>query len=609
MPKSTATFQPNLGLYLGQPGINTPQRAFQDGKSFRIKEGLVSNLNMGFDLYSAITFNGPIMLFENVVNRAGVSKLVVGTTKDLYDYNEGADTATYLTPRFAHADTVTIAGAVVTSGGAPAWLTNAKPGDQMAFNAGTSVNSLAGGTGGWFTVLTVNSNTQITLTSSPGIGAGPFSYTLRKVLTSTVDIPWSTTLFVSPNDGVGDDLYFVTDGVDAILTWDLTATQMLYHADLLFTCKNLNVYKNMMIYANLTQNGVNLPTSFINSDIAKPLVAGALSAGIAGQFKVHDDIDPIQLTTILGDNLCVLAERHVTQVQFVGTPLIFVFRDAATGVGPISARAYGNFGDFVEFIGADTQYLFDGVSVTEVGKHVWREVLRLRDPERHHMNFAHFDEENAELIWITALTSDAGVGDANAQAEAAFVEHYLEDVGDRVPSPFSHRFMPFLSSGYSKNIGALTWNQISSEWQDANFRWNDITLFSAFPVSIFGDKDGKLWTINTSQNDKTGQPFPSYVLSGKRPLGDGRMRGLLKRVYPFCNTLPGNMDVTVNLYDGAQSVVQATQTFAFSQLQPEGGHFVSVFRRARYYELKFGSNTDGWSLTGYDVDIVQGGNR
>jgi len=63
--------------------------------------------------------------------------------------------------------------------------------------------------------------------------------------------------------------------------------------------------------------------------------------------------------------------------------------------------------------------------------------------------------------------------------------------------------------------------------------------------------------------------------------------------------------------DHAQGAVSITQTDAFDQSLPEGGHFTTPYRRGRYYEAEFGTDGPGqpWELAGYDIDIKSGGKR
>ncbi len=603
MPRDTAVLSPNLGLYLGRSPLTVPARGLSDGMNFRIDEGRLTNISLGWVKYSQINFQAPVTLIDTFFIRGGQQRQIIGTTRDLFNYSPESDTAEYINPIYNVGTVDVTAEDVTIDTGTPDWLDEGvKPGDFISFGADDETDP--GAT--WYEIDDVT-NTTLTLT---GVGVptplAAQEYTIRRTFTGEVNSVWSTATFVAPDDGTGDDLWFATNGVDYVVTWDGNAAQVVSRSSLGFKCREINVYKNMMIYANIsTDGGDELPTTFYNSDIQKPL---EIALGLAGVFRAHSGVDAILALRNLGDNLAIYSEFTITIIQFIGDPLIFVFRDVSNGVGLIAQRLVANFGDYHEFLSTDSQYLFDGATINEVGKQVWREVLNRRDQLRKPLGHTHFSEERGELHWTVPLTSDVGNGDETAAADTGYVEHYLEEVGDRVPTPYSRREGPWLCSGYGVTAGALTFDEVNEAWEDVAFRWNDATLFAAFPISLMGSGDGYVYTINGAQS-ADGVPLVSWVNTNRRALGDGRMRGLLKRVYPFMEDTSATLDVTVRLSDHAEGPITTTDTEVFDTSLPEGGHFVSPFRRGRYFELRFGNNGDPWTMSGYDTDVTAGGFR
>ena len=606
MPRrSTAVFQPNLGLYLSRDLLSIPERAVQDGRNFRVKNGQLGNVNLGWAAYSTFDFETAVMAFDQTSLRTGTQLDIVVTIRDIYAYDQATDTALFLNRRY-NTGTVAASGTAVTGTGTGWFAASIKIGDYINFTS----NAQRTPTAAWFRITAVDAGgTGLTLATSAGtVGAGT-AYTIRRTFTGSIGDIWVTDVFVTPDDGTGDNLWFATNGVDGIVTWDGQATQVVERSTALgFTCKTLRVYKNMMVYGNLIVSGNAFQTSIINSDIGKPLNAGSASTGLAAQFRAHDGIEPINVLETLGDNLVIYAERNVVLAQFVGADLVFIFREAAAGVGPIAGRLLADFGDYHEFIGADSQYLFDGVSVTEIGKQVWREILRQRDATRQHLGWSHFDEENGELVWAIPLITDAGVGVETEPPAEAFIEHYLEEVGDRVPDPVSRRAMPFLCAGSSRVLDSVTWDQLTMTWEELVTQWNDATLFAAFPLNIMGDDEGNLWTLNASQQG-AGTALASYVRFGRRTTADGRMRALLTRVYPFMEKLNTDVTVTVNLSDHALIPETIVDAQTFDTTLEEGEHFTVHYRRGRYFDVKFGTSGGPYLLSGYDVDFRMGGTR
>ena len=306
-------------------------------------------------------------------------------------------------------------------------------------------------------------------------------------------------------------------------------------------------------------------------------------------------------------------------MQFVGDPTLFIFRNVIKGLGPLSGRLIADFGDFHEFLGVDAQYRFDGVGIAEVGEHFWRDILRQIDPSRLSRSLSHFDEENGELLWIVPLTTD---NDATAGPETANTEHYLEEtaigtsnIAEREVSitPFTQRFIPATATGFFERQTTLTWDALTSPWSDQSYRWNDQFFVAAFPFNLFGDKNGNLFIMNTA-NSFDGADITSTIRFGTRALGDGRAKGLLKRLYLFFDQDLSATQITVNILTadspGENRQVEGTFTFDTSFAQDDI-KFVSPFLIARYFTPECTTTGTGkvWALQGYDTDILPAGER
>lgn len=597
--KSTAVLNPNLGLYLDRARIALSPRMLSDGLNFRVKGGRLSNLNMGWNRFGTFQLNGPVTLIQNFIKRDATESLIFATLTDIYKY-VSSTTVTYLTPRY-ETGTVSRAGNVLTGGGGANFVTaGIKAGDQITFGTAGVVSTSAV----WDTITAGGANP--TTTGTGVVVAGP--YTIRKRFTGALANIWQTAIFVNASPSNNDELW-ITNGLDNIVRWDGTATQVEVMSALGFTAKALVVYSNMMIFLNLIQGGTAKPTDMINSNPGEPQ---NVTTGLSEQFKVHGNVDAILRGETIGDNLAIYSYSDggvITLAQFVGDPLVFAFRQVAKGTGPLGGKAVANFGNYHEILANDSQYFFDGATVKAVNKHIWREVLRTQDPTRVRFAYAHFDEENADLIWVVPLTTDPAIGGTGAPA-TAYSEHYLEEPGPNLPTPFSKRDFPFTATGYYRRQAGITWDQLTASWSTYNFRWNDRFFFSAFPFSLGGNDVGKIYTINTSQ-DADGVALSSYVRFGRRAISDGRMKGLLTRVYPILTTFSSNVFVIALMSDAADAEWTIIDTQTFNQSQAEGAHFSTHYRRGRFFEIQFGTlgPSQPWEVAGYDFDVRRGGRR
>ena len=601
MAKSTAVVAPNLGLYYNRPSIDLPAKALLDGYNFRIKNGVISSLNLGWELFTEFgPLNGPITFIDNFFPRGATEHLLIGTLTDIYRYEPSNDTFVFLTPQY-DTGTAAASGTAVTGTGTN-WDPEAKEGDFIHFGDANYTDPA----GVWYEIASRSGDTSLTLTASAGtVVDGP--YTIRQTFQGNRGDLWDLDVFVQ--DGTsGDDLWFGTNGVDDVITWNGTDATVTRHPELGFTCSTLAVFANMMIYGAI-EMGDSFPTSIINSDVGLPLNAGSTGTGLSEQFRIHGGTDRLLEMVPLGDNLALYSARHLVLMQFIGDPIVFAFRTAASDKGPIAAHGVANHGDYHEFLGADAMYTFDGVGVRESNQHVGREIIRQSDPLRRNLIYAHFDEENGDLIWSVPSTLDAEAGVSDGAPETAWGEHYLEQVPQGVGTPFSKRAFPFTAAGYYERSVGLTWATAQGQWQEFNYSWNDQFFALAFPQNIVGDEDGNLYVLNETQTGN-GAELPSFAHFGRVALGDGRERNLLRRVYPFMKKL--NVDVYVKLYlaDHASTLASSGGSYTFDTTLPEGGHFVSPFRRARFVELEFGSTTGApWVLEGYDTDVNKGGMR
>lgn len=605
MAKSTAVVEPNFGIYYDRPPIALSERMLSDGLGFRVKEGKLSNLNVGWVRFeSGITLNGAVLLITDFLRRDGTDTLVFATKKDIYQYRPGTHDVRFITPSYVTGTASAAATAVTGIGtlwntGTP---TNAKAGDEISFGSAARTDPAAT----WFVIQSVNSDTSITLTATAGVvGAGP--YTIRKLRSGDEGDVWVDDTFVNAGPSNEDQLWMTNGGIQPPVLWNGATTFAVQQDALGFTCKTLKVFSNMMIYGNLVQGGTAKPTDIINSDVGTP---ANVSSGLSEQFKVHGNPDQIMQMIPLGENLAIYSRFTVTVAQFIGDPLIFQFRNVINGVGSIARKSVADFGNYHEFLGRGTQYRFDGATVVEANKQVWRNMLRTQDPTRRERIYAHFDEEQGDLFWSIPLTTDSGSGTETNPPTKAVVEEYLEEVPAQTPIPSAIRSFPFTAAGYyTKNLGT-TWDTLTNAWSSYNFRWNDSFFFSAFPISLVGDQSGKLYQVNAAQ-DGDGAALQSFVRFGRRATGSGRERNMVSRIYPYLTHLNTAINVTLRMTDDAMANPVITDVQSFSQLIPQEGHFTTHYRRGRYMEVEFGTAgpAQPWELSGYDFDIKPGGSR
>jgi hypothetical protein len=623
MPKSTAIVKPSLGLYLDRPPIAVPPNALQAGLNFRVQLGAINNLNMGWGVSGIPQLNGPVMYCNNFNTSTGSQYLVLATPTDIYYWS--GTTLTFLTPIYA-TGTVAASGTAVT-GTTTAWATtptgsqwaNAKAGDQIYFGSATENSPTAT----WYTIATVNSGTSITLTSSAGTVSGGTAYTIRRLFTGDINNYWFSETFTQAAPEGTDEL-FMTNGVDNVVRWNGTNAQVLLMTAFGFTCKYLCQFKNMMLYLNVTNGNVYQPTQMLNSDAGSPSNVGNASTGIAGSFRVQGGTDPIINAYRLQDYLAIYCGRTIIMVYATGDTLVFAFRLAVANKGPISSRGISIYPAIHQFIAPDCMYQFDGTSAQVINTHVWRSILSSLDTIRAGTIFTVLDEQNGEQIWSVPQSTDSGAGTITSPNQKGWTEHYLEESSattlgaeqlsrSSAPNPYSSRQLTNMTSfGYWTRESTTTWNELTQAWNTYSFRWNSSFFAASYPFILAGDSSGNVWILNGSQYQQgnSSMPLAASVTFGRRALSDGRNRSLLRRIYPFCNSFPNNLDVTIGLADFAGGPATITETFEYNAALTPGLFMVPIYRRGRYVDVGFGSAVGTpFILQGYDTDVLPGGFR
>lgn len=613
MPTKTVT-NPILGLYLGVSPAKVPERALSDCLNVRIFQGRIVRDNMGWGAFpnsaAAANLDGkPVTLIDSFKLRNGTIKNLFANTTDIFVYDNALEIVLYLSPRYGTGTVDVTNGSPNIVGTGTTWTTNAKAGDFFALGADETDPSAT-----WYEIDTVVDDTNITLTANYAEGTlvGQ-AYTIRQTFTGGANDVFFTEPFyggVNYHAGTGDDRWYATNGVDAVIAWDGVDDQVyLPDLDNVETCKYLRVDNNRMVYVAPTTSGEYKKFSIRTSDVGDP---EETVTGEAVELVVHGGNDELLAAEPIGDLLAIYARASITVTQYVGAPIYYAFRTVVTGAGPQSARAIGLFADYHLFIGNDCQYIFDGARAEETNKHLWRDVVRRIVPDRAVQIHCWFDENVGELQWVVPLTTDAEPEDGFQ--EKAFTHHYLEDIDTtRYPDPHTFRDLPATVFGPFLRPESLTFDELEDQWDEYNFRWNDKFFFQNFPQTLFGDSLGNIYILGQRGTQEGVEPV-SYARFGRIALGDVQYKGVVKRIYPFMEQLPGSdQEVSVLLYtcNTLDGVATLASDQSFNLAMDQTRHFVSPRQSARYGEVQIGTldTHTYWATSGYAVEHQRGSGK
>lgn len=596
--------RPNLGLYLDRPALAVPERAMTSCRNVRCKNGMLLNENMGWSRFLAATLNGPVTLIDTLIRRSGSQFLIFGTPSDLYAYDAGAQTVSFITPRYETGTLTVTSGSATVSGAGTLWLANVKGGDQIHVGATGQTNPAAA----WVTVQSVTNDTTLTLTAPwSGSTLAGQSYTARRRFTAGRLNPWQAAVFWNAPGNV--DLWIATNGIDVPVRWDGAATQVTMLTGLGFTCRTLYPYKQMMLYGDITVAGQRKPGSIRNSAIGDPENCATLEAG---EFVVPDGPHTIKRIRRIGDFAVVYCGigGDVVLLQFVGPPTNFALRTAVPGKGIVSSRAAVEFPDHHQFLSQDGVYYFDGFAAKPLGSHVFREAMRSSDPSRRDQALAFKDEENGELLFVVPQTTDPSP--STGGPSTAFVEHYLEDVG-QAPVPITVRDLTATAVGSYQREQTLRFSDLPLPFSSYEFRFDDRFFQAEFPFLLFGDANGNVFTLG-AQGLQDAVAGTSFARFSRFAVGgpDGR-KGIIRRIEPFASRRAGaSYALYLFVYGCDQAAGESAAIggpYAYD-LSHGSDRFVSPRVSARFAEMMVVSGThQPWALSGYGAQVAPAGLR
>lgn len=535
--------------------------------------------------------------------------------------------------------TFTIGNAVGDGAAGTRW--NVLPGDFIAFRNPATNGDLFPivGADTWYQVATVASDTSLTLTTNyTGTTLSGSPYMVRQCLKGSSNagailVNESETFIsadlgaipLSPPAGQAafTDTWFYTNGFDpVVMLWAVqngaqtNASQAFgssYPPSIPFLCKSLKAYKGILTFGGLGFPASTWPvtsatapaTTFTqgneiaSSDSSTPT---QLNSGIAFQGIAVSGPFTIGKLAILGQVLMLYGigaeatgaateDNHsgvVTSASLVGFPTIWTFSDVIQTRGPISGEAVAIFSDRHQFISIDGEYRYNGLFIQIMNDQVWREVLLGLDFTRRQA-FFHFQcAAHGDLIWAVPQSTDPN---GQSYASSAYVEHYMEQANSYLFKPYTKRDFPFTACCTYQPAGAAS---------------------PGSPIYLASDPTGTIWQLYTS-NTQNGTAALATATWGSRPIGNGRSKMLVTRVYPeiaYQASPIGNVSVTLTLQNYAEGPVTITDTQSFNPSYPSGVGWTTHYRRGSVGSVTFSDQAGvGWVAAGYDWDYTLGGVR
>lgn len=321
------TFLPNKGIKLDAPEELLTDQISPYSRNMEYFNELIQ-ARTGLTKFSETALTGRVMLQFRFVRANQNAYNLFFTTTDIYTYDFSNSRFDIWTPVYTTGTIEVQAGTpTILRGTGTTWTTNAKAGDYVKLGSG-SVHT--GST--WYLIASVDSNTQITTSTSMATTAAGSNYVLRQTYTGGSTDFWTCTKFTDSNQG---DVVVATNGVDVpIYVTGVAAAVQLSGLVSTMKAKYVVSYFDRLVFAWTVESGNNQPERYRWSGVAD------LTSWTAGHFEDLID-DGTQISGMIkhGAYLIITKQRVFYAVRPVGGTEIFNSERASAPQGCKSHRS------------------------------------------------------------------------------------------------------------------------------------------------------------------------------------------------------------------------------------------------------------------------------
>ena len=336
---------PNKGFILNKPEEMLLEQFSPYSRNMEFYNELIQG-RTGLIKFDPTVLSGPILRIDQFWKFSYTWWLVVMTTKDIYTYDFSSKRYDILTPVYTTGTIEVQAGTpTILRGDGTLWLANLKVGDFVKIGAaGIHTGST------WYEVLTVDSDTQITLTTAAPATAAGTAYVGRQCFTGSNINYWSSITFQDLSKG---ETWIGVNGKDLPVYWNGTGqVKVLTGLSTAFAAaKYVQTYKNRVLFAWTVEGGQNQPQRERWSDVG--------NCCSWPDINFHDFLD--EDTWISG--ICNFNDYHIVFKEYeayvgrhVGGDYIFEFEKSTTCVGAKSFQSIVPKQDYIYYFGRDNEF-------------------------------------------------------------------------------------------------------------------------------------------------------------------------------------------------------------------------------------------------------------
>ena len=342
--KKYPIFLPNKGQVLNKPQEFLNDQVSACSRNMEFFNEFLKGRG-GLSKFSSTALSGRILHIANLKLFNGSEFVIFCTPKDIYSYDFANSRFDILNILY-NTGTITIAGGTPTivTGSGTLWEANLKAGDYIKIGAG---NVHTGAT--WYEIESVDSNTQLTLTSSAATCTDS-AYVARKTFTGSTTHYWASEPFI---DGSLGEVIVLTNGLDTPVYWTGSG-QVVALTGLpigFVSAKYVTAYKGRLIFLWCIV-GSNEPTLQFMSDVGNCLSWDDSNF----RYFNEENTDEIRGSVVFNGYHIVLKERNAYIGRYVGGSTIFDYEENSECQGCIAPASVIKTSSYIFYYGSDRKF-------------------------------------------------------------------------------------------------------------------------------------------------------------------------------------------------------------------------------------------------------------
>lgn len=568
------SFKSGINTYL-QPWIR-PEDAFDPLVNAYVNRGTI-NKRAGFSVFgNQLADEQPVMGIMRYLNEQnGDTTLVVASTENFYEYNEGLNEFDGLTAVdgvtstfFIGTATGTVATDLRWSNVLPASVVITDGTDTLTFDAAGVQTS---GASGIF-------DTGSTLTVVSGVATGDVSIVFSG---STPDVTLSVTLtLVTPTDisdgpltgnitnffnwtnwqaseQVSSYLY-MTNNIDPLTLFDGTnlSRPILYtdsaHDQFITTAQDVKVYKQRLLLIRPTYSVDGVQNQTIAwSAIFNPTNFEQDISGNGG-FLAAPTGDTIVSAEFIRDVLVVFFSASTWIFRFTGNAFE-PFRWDQVNNSKNTNAPYGSvsYDQRTTSIGNTGLIACDGVNVQRYDIPII-DYYQTNFSENYYEQSFSQRYDNLNQTWTFYVSNSTPyplVGGVAPGSDSAVVYNFIEDTWSTYKWP-----VPMTCLGLFNKTGTETWADLMQAWEDTDATWDSYAAQKDAIIMLGGDTTGNVYLMDDTNavTDNGTSIIPDIVTTRWNPIidvGQKTQFGYIDIYYLIASVDPTSpIDVTLNFY-------------------------------------------------------------